>query len=170
MENFIFCAPLVCPEIHLNPYLKLPILHYFSKAWLKIRRKSWWSCLFRSNRYILHIFFPFCMIYSLLLGKSPQPCIAAEKVVFTLNLNCGFFSWNMLKLITLYKKMKFSVTNFFNKCEQNRRKRRMENFIFCAVLIELVFFSNISINPWNIKKNSQQSWLEITSWKIFCTF
>ena len=37
--------------------------------------------------------------------------------------------------------MKFSVTEFFNKCDQNRRKRGMENFIFCAVLIELVFLA-----------------------------
>ena len=48
-----------------------------------------------------------------------------------------------MKLQSLHKKMKFSIKNFFSKCEQIRRNLRiwshlwkkslMENFIFCAV-------------------------------------
>ena len=48
--------------------------------------------------------------------------------------------------ITLYKKIKFSIDDFFTKCDQIRRKLRnwsyllkkslMGNFIFCAVRIQ----------------------------------
>ena len=32
------------------------------------------------------------------------------------------------------QKMKFSIKDFFSKCDQVRRKFLIENFIFCAVL------------------------------------
>ena len=51
----------------------------------------------------------------------------------------------MLYNSTLHKKMKFSIKNFFSKCDQIRRKLQicshslkkslMQNFIFCAVLL-----------------------------------
>ena len=34
------------------------------------------------------------------------------------------------------QKMKFSLKNFFSKCDQIRSK--LENFIFCAVIVSLV--------------------------------
>ena len=52
------------------------------------------------------------------------------------------------KMSTIYtaQKMKFSIKDFFSKCDQIRRKLRicshllkkslMENFIFCAVLVD----------------------------------
>ena len=60
----------------------------------------------------------------------------------------GVEYWNMLlcvELVSLHKKMKFSIKDFFSKCHQIRRKLRfwsyllkkslMENIIFCAVYI-----------------------------------
>ena len=51
--------------------------------------------------------------------------------------NCGgvafFQSHLILYDIHCTKKMKFSSKNFFSKCDQIRRK--MENFIFCAVIV-----------------------------------
>ena len=54
------------------------------------------------------------------------------------------------------QKMKFSIKDFFSKCDQIRRKLRiwsnllknslMENFIFCAVSAETVFLALISRN------------------------
>ena len=51
--------------------------------------------------------------------------------------------WSFLCLATLHKKMKFSIKDFFSKCEQIRsflrirshllNKYLVENFIFCAV-------------------------------------
>ena len=62
--------------------------------------------------------------------------------------------------VSLHKKMKFSIKDFFSKCDQIRRilriwlhllkKSLMENFTFCAV-------SNILLlNTWNgpLKKNT----------------
>ena len=50
--------------------------------------------------------------------------------------------WVISQQETLHKKMKFSIKDFFNKCDQIRRKLRiwshllkkslMRNFIFCA--------------------------------------
>ena len=49
------------------------------------------------------------------------------------------------QVFALHKKMKFSIKDFFSKCDQIRRNLRiwphlltkclMENFIFCAVLV-----------------------------------
>ena len=57
-------------------------------------------------------------------------------------MDCQDF-YNNLAHLSLHKKMKFSIKDFFSKCEQIRRKLRicshllkkslMENFIFCAV-------------------------------------
>ena len=57
----------------------LRILCYFSKTWLKIWRKSWWSSLFLWNGLILQIFFfsAYCII---VVGKTPQPCMTGEKL------------------------------------------------------------------------------------------
>ena len=54
-----------------------------------------------------------------------------------------FWSCNVLLLLTLHKKMKFSIKDFFGKYDQIRRKMRvwshllqkrlMENFVFCVV-------------------------------------
>ena len=48
-----------------------------------------------------------------------------------------------IQMLTLHKKMKFSIKDFFSKCDQIRKKLRiwlhlpkeslMENFIFCVV-------------------------------------
>ena len=50
------------------------------------------------------------------------------------------------------QKMKFSIKDFFSKCNQTRRKLRiwshllkkslMENFIFCAVYVLKIFRKN----------------------------
>ena len=77
--------------------------------------------------------------------------------------NCGFYSHLLKKSLTKHltfcavgncvltvftpQKMKFSIKDFFSKCDQIRRKLRiwsyllkkslMENFIFCAVFVDL---------------------------------
>ena len=73
-----------------------------------------------------------------------------RKKIFKNNQTCyrQFFSHDCIYFIsfinqTLHKKMKFSVKDFFRKCDQIRRKLQiwshllkkflMENFIFCVV-------------------------------------
>ena len=56
-----------------------------------------------------------------------------------------------IQYITTAQKIKFSIKDFFSKCDQIRRKLRiwshllekslMENFIFCAVYIQYIFFA-----------------------------
>ena len=36
-------------------------------------------------------------------------------------------------MTTTAQKTKFSIKNFFSKCDQIRRKSLMENFLFCVV-------------------------------------
>ena len=49
--------------------------------------------------------------------------------------------------ISLDKKMKFSIIDFFSKCDQIRshllKKSLMENFIFCAVFTKEIFEVNL---------------------------
>ena len=62
----------------------------------------------------------------------------------------------------MYKK-KFSINNFFSKCDQIRRKLRIwshllkkslpENFIFCAVTVSDYGFKNISQERWVCNKS-----------------
>ena len=59
----------------------LHILCYFSKTWLKIWRKSWWSSLFLWNRLILQIFF-FLHTASMLLGKLPNHAWLEKNCVY----------------------------------------------------------------------------------------
>ena len=54
------------------------------------------------------------------------------------------FNWKENIVITTAQKMKFSIKDFFSKCDQNRRKLRiwshlwkkslMENFTICAMI------------------------------------
>ena len=56
--------------------------------------------------------------------------------------------WNMHIGTFTVQKMKFSIKDFFSKCEQIRRKLRiwshllkkylMENFIFCTVILHFI--------------------------------
>ena len=49
--------------------------------------------------------------------------------------------WTIFRYKSLHKKMKFSIKDFFSKCDQIRsflKKSLMENFIFCAVIIVLL--------------------------------
>ena len=94
--------------------------------------------------------------HSFLLKLVPFLLIQPLKTEFTIknnvpihSFNSWFWLWNKFSFVE-YKhctKMKFSMKDFFSKCEQIRRKQRiwsyllkksfMENFIFCAV--EAVF-------------------------------
>ena len=67
----------------------------------------------------------------------------------------GWFSELELLVIFTAQKMKFSIEDFFSKCDQIRRKLLiwshllkkplMENFIFCAVIQNSCFVKNITI-------------------------
>ena len=60
--------------------------------------------------------------------------------------SCAADSYFIKKTITTAQKMKFSIKDFFSKCDQIRRKLRiwshllkkslMENFIFCAANLQ----------------------------------
>ena len=63
------------------------------------------------------------------------------------------FYMRIVLVVTLHKKIKFSIKNFFSKCDQMRpnfpadlvtftEKSLMKNFIFCPVLYQTVFPSN----------------------------
>ena len=69
----------------------LRILCYFSKTWLKIWRKSWWSSLFLWNRLILQIYF-FCILHHCCWENSPT-MHDWRKVVF-MKPHLYFFYWN----------------------------------------------------------------------------
>ena len=83
-------------KIFLIQVFPLRILCYFSKTWLKIWRKSWWSSLFLWNRLILQIFF-FLHTASLLLGKLPnhawleKNCVYEAPPLFFLLKHFGLF-------------------------------------------------------------------------------
>ena len=78
-------------------------------------------------------------------------------------------------LLLHYKKMKFSIKDFFSKCDQIRsflriwshllKKYLMENFIFCAVL-DLLSVKEIELSNNFAKKRLDQYEFE----KIFCYF
>ena len=77
--------------------------------------------------------------------------------MFTVCLNVTFLdNWENLRTYTT-QKMKFSIKDFFSKCDQIRiflriwshllKKSLMENFIFCPVLV--VFFYELDLLDWN---------------------
>ena len=49
------------------------------------------------------------------------------------NLNCKSHTYKIKAITT--QEMKFSINNFFSKCDHLLNKSLMENFIFCAVYI-----------------------------------
>ena len=85
--------PLVHPKVHPKLLWKLRILHYFSKTWLKIWRKSWWSSLFWWNRSVLQIFLFSAHYIFCYWGKLPshvwleRNCVYEPPPLF-------FFPWN----------------------------------------------------------------------------
>ena len=58
--------------------------------------------------------------------------------------------WKYITLRSLHKKVKFSIKDFFNKCDQIRsllwiwshllKKSLMENFILCAVVVSVLSY------------------------------
>ena len=110
--------------MHPKLLSKLRFLHYFSKTWLNIWRKSWWSSLFWWNISILQIFFS-CILYLLLLGKTPQPCMAGNKLCLWAPTFL-FFPWNTSDYLYLLK-----------------------------TIIRVIFFSNIFTESSKIKENIQ---------------
>ena len=61
------------------------------------------------------------------------------------------------------QKMKFSIKDFFSKCDQTRsflriwsyllNKSLMENVIFCVVSAGFNIAGRLTLNEWNINKN-----------------
>ena len=68
------------------------------------------------------------------------------------------FLWEVVSDCHTVQKKKFSINDFFSKCDQICRKLRiwshllkkllMENFVFCAVSVFLVFIGNVAVNDW----------------------
>ena len=68
----------------------------------------------------------------------------SENATDTVNYSVYLVSKLLVLLNNTAQNMKFSIKDFFSKCDQNRRKLRiwshllkksvMENFIFCAVI------------------------------------
>ena len=81
------------------------------------------------------------------LSSSSSKNLSAKLFLSGLH-SCSFNPYQILR-----KKMKFSIRDFFSKCDQIRRKLRiwshllkkslMENFIFCAVRGVSMLFLNI---------------------------
>ena len=61
------------------------------------------------------------------------------------------------------QKMKFSITDFFSKCDQIRRKLKsvLEKFNFCTVLFTASYWANINLRLINRPSLHQQSVLNI---------
>ena len=78
-------------------------------------------------------------------------------------------------LESLPKKMKFSIKDFFSKCDQIRRKLRicshllnkslMKNFIFCAVCIKVFSLKKTSTFFLEIESLQQNQSLKFIFWK-----
>ena len=95
----------------------------------KIQTKRNFECVHFSHRRNRK----FCSI----VPTSSKSILKVSKVrYFHLSKN-EIFSWGLLH--TAYK-MKFSINNFFSKCDRIRsflKKSLMENFIFCAVSVKV---------------------------------
>ena len=77
LKSATFSAPESAPETTL----KTMYFILFHKNLTKIWRKSWWSSLFWWNRLILQTFlFSASYILEKTLGKTPQSCMAGEKL------------------------------------------------------------------------------------------
>ena len=69
--------------MHPKVHSKLRILCYFSKIWLKIWRKRWWSSLFWWNRSILQIFLFFaCYIFCYWRKLPSHTCLWSPTFIF----------------------------------------------------------------------------------------
>ena len=101
--------PLLHPKVHPKLLWKLSILCYFSKTWLKIWRKSWWSSLFWFSNFTSISFF--CILYLLLLWKAPQPCMAGEELCLRTHPHLYFFP-ETLQIICICWKL--SLEPFFS--------------------------------------------------------
>ena len=75
--------------------------------------------------------------------QQQQPLNGENELAFLLTGSKKSWIYHLLSFIIIAQKMKFSIKDFFSKCDQIRsflrtwsnflRKSLMENFIFCAV-------------------------------------
>ena len=84
------------PKVHPKLLSKLRILCYFSNTWLKIWRKSWWSCLFWYIRSVLHTFPLSCCL--LLFGRNSPAVHSWRKIVF-MKQHFYFFFPEILQIV-----------------------------------------------------------------------
>ena len=98
-------------------------------------------------------------------------------MVFTWTCTCIVYT--LLSIFTV-QKMKFSIIDFFSKCDQIRRKlwiwshllkkSLMENFIFCAVtLLSIFIFKRYLIMRLrsSFYMNLMYTWYRIKAWFVF---
>ena len=70
------------------------------------------------------------------------------------------FSLNLI--VCTVQKIKFSIMDFFSKCDQIRswshllKKFLIENFIFCAVLIYYLFLANVQLRIFPLRTKSEE--------------
>ena len=72
----------------------------------------------------------------------------------------NWFCWPRITIQITAQKMRFSIQDFFSKCDQIRsflriwsyllKKSLMENFIFCAANAEYVILVNVT-SPWSTR-------------------
>ena len=107
---------------------------------------------------------------------------------FSLKNHGARYSWRCsIILYTLHKKIKFSIKDFFSKCDQIRRNLRiwshllkksiMENFIFCAVTQASLHRPNKKMAIWicsisvrNIKFAALCNWQNLQKCQIYSFF
>ena len=107
------------------------------------------------------VFFPaiwklFLTTQSHIFSKNTILELKKTNAIINEKLTINLTGISLDAIITAWK-MKFSIKDFFNNCDQIRRSRLlkkplMENFIFCAVIIE-DFTSWYSKNTYNNKNN-----------------
>ena len=128
-----------------SPHHAIPQVHpYYYSVPLGLGRWRWGGkpCPIPRNQLKCHCYCiqkyvdSFLGLCNLILGSEKFCCSSCWFWLFKF-IKRQFFQWNTAH------KMKFSITDFFSKCDQVRRKLQiwshllkkseMENFIFCAV-------------------------------------
>ena len=123
-----------------NFLLKSEGNHWSSQKFLLLLSMVWFSCLIIDRKAVkLLLTFVICMIYFSIFFHVILALDEVMDKVISFDILRSFFNQFTAQ------KMKFSITDFFSKCDQIRRKLRIwshlpkksviENFIFCPVYV-----------------------------------
>ena len=141
-----FMLPLIFKMLERCSKCKMFKMQNSSEINLSFSRKLFFMfhCFFcKAFQKFYIVFFRFVELF---YTKISLLSVYAFISLFFLNLvrNCKWVIMALRKFFITscawFTAMKFSIKDFFSKCDQIRRKSLMENFIFCAVIISQFSF------------------------------